>query len=325
MKTVLVTGGAGFIGSHLSDKLTAKGFSTVILDNLTTGKKSYIPKKAVFYKGDVKNIADVESVFQKHRIDVVFHIAGQASTITSFSDPSMDVSVNFNGTMNITLSCVKYKVPRLLFASSMVAYGHPKHLPIEETQPCIPISYYGITKYTAERFVHATAQRNDLKSPLFVTSFRMFNVYGPRQSLTNPYQGAMAIFIGNVMRNEPITIYGDGKQARDFVYIDDVVDAWINAADNKRTFGNIYNIGYGKMVSINSLIAAIVASFGKDPASYPIRYGKERPGDQRFMEADISFASKDIGFHPQIPLEEGLRRTIAWAKQTTRKKQKQSS
>ena len=313
MKTVLVTGGAGFIGSNLADALLAQNYRVVILDNLSTGKKENVPAKAIFCQADVRRKSEVDAIFKKYTPDVVFHIAGQASTISSFMDPSADTQVNFIGTMNVVLSCLKHKVPRLLYASSMTVYGHPRQLPIAESHLCRPISYYGITKYAAERFVHATSERNDLKTPLAVTSFRMFNVYGPRQGLTNPYQGAMAIFIGNVLRGDPVIIFGDGKQSRDFIYIDDVARAWIGAIDNPKSFGYAFNLGWGRMISINDLVHSIIKALGKNPAKYPIKYRKARPGDQRFMEADISLARRLLAYKPAITFGQGLKQTVAWA------------
>lgn len=320
MQTVLVTGGAGFIGSHLSDRLITSGYRVIILDNLSTGNKTYIPDKAIFVRGDVRRKKEVEAVFRKYAFNVVIHLAGQSSTITSFTDPFFDIETNFHGTVNVVLAAVATHVPRFLYASSMTVYGQPEKLPIPETQPARPISYYGITKYAAERFVHATSDRVDLKRPFLTTSFRMFNVYGPRQSITNPYQGVLAIFIGNVLRGEPITIFGDGMQARDFVYIDDVVDAWLAAIDKPRSFSQILNIGSGRQTSILDLAKAVIATLGKNPNKYPILFQPERPGDQRFMEADITLAKKILGFRPKISLSQGLAKTIAWAKQTALKK-----
>lgn len=320
MPTVLVTGGAGFIGSHLSDRLIKSNYQVIILDNLSTGKQTYIPKSAIFIRGDVRRKQEVEAIFRKYAFDIVIHIAGQASTITSFTDPFFDIETNFLGTVNIVLSAVAHHVPRLLYASSMTVYGHPDKLPILETNLPRPISYYGITKYAAERFVHATAERIDLKKPLNVTSFRMFNVYGPRQSITNPYQGVLAIFIGNVLRGEPITIFGDGRQSRDFVYIDDVVDSWMSAIDNPKSFNQSVNIGSGRQTSILDLARAVITATNKDPGKYPIRYQSKRPGDQQFIAADIAKAKKLLGFRPKTSLSQGLAKTIAWAKQTALKK-----
>lgn len=312
-KHILVTGGAGFIGSHLADRLIKLGHPVTIFDNLSTGFKSYINPKAKFIKGDTSNMSDVKKLFE-NKFDVVCHIAGSASSIKSFADAHEDVKANFLGTINVVNESIAKQVPRFLYASSMTVYGNIEKLLIKENAPCRPISYYGISKYASERFVHATGDRVDLNSPFNVTSFRMFNVYGPRQSLTNPYQGVMAIFIGNVMRKEPINIFGDGKQSRDLIYIDDIVDVWVKSIDNKNTFRKVFNLGFGLDVSVNQLVTTIIKTLGKNPRVYPILYKPPRPGDQRHMKADISEIKKVLRWNPKIDLKEGLVRTIKWAK-----------
>ncbi len=314
MKSVFVTGGAGFIGSHVVTKLIEKKYNVVILDNLSSGKRENIHPKAHFIKGDVSSPKDIESVFSKHHIDIVFHIAGQPSIINSFTNPQSDFNTNFSGTMCMVLAAVQHKVKRFIYASSMTAYGNPIRLPIKETDPCVPISYYGIAKYAAERFVHATAQKNDLTTPLLATSFRMFNVYGPRQSLTNPYQGVLAIFMGNVLRGEPITIYGDGEQARDFIFVGDVVDVWIHAITNKKSYGEIFNIGSGKQTSMTQLAHLVIKACGLNPKTYPIHYKNQRPGDQRYVRADTQKAKETLSFMPKTPLDIGLKLTLDEAK-----------
>lgn len=317
-KKILVTGGAGFIGSHIVDRLIHYDWAVTIFDNLSTGEKNNINKQANFVKGDITDKKQVKDVF-KTKFDVVFHLAGCASSINSFTDPDKDVKTNFLGTINIVTSCINTGVTRLLYASSMTSYGTVDTLPIEETAVCRPISYYGISKYASERFVHATGERVDLKKPFNATSFRMFNVYGPRQSLANPYQGVMSIFIGNVLRKEPITIFGDGEQSRDFVYIDDVVDAWVTSLGSSNTFGNVYNVGYGVDISVNELTRGIIKTLGHKPAVYPVEYKDARPGDQRHMRSSITKLKKDIGWKPQFPLEKGLAATLQWAKENNKK------
>src|SRR5262249_46329396 len=147
--------------------------------------------------------------------------------------------------------CVKYRVPRLLYASSMQVYGNTDAVPTPEDTPAGPASYYGITKYAAERYVHTTAERVDLDFPFRVTSFRMYNVYGPRQALDNPSQGVLGIFLGNLLRGEPLTIFGDGEQSRDFVYVGDVAEAWVGALGNPASHGRVFNVGSGRQTSIN--------------------------------------------------------------------------
>lgn len=312
MKTCLVTGGAGFIGSHIADRLIKEGYRVVIIDNESTGFRENVNSKAIYMRGDITRPKDLIKAFS-HRIDMVFHIAGQASTIQSFGDPINDLMVNVVGTINVLKMCLKYRVPRLMYASSMTVYGHPTRIPIPETEPCKPISYYGITKYAAERYVHATAERVDLDFEFRVTSFRMFNVYGERQSLENPYQGVVSIFIANILNREPITIHSDGEQSRDFVHIQDVVDAWVAALDNEQAYNQVFNLGTGVRRSINALVDVTLAAFNYSRETYPVQYAPVRPGDQRHVAADITKASKVLGWYPKVQFEEGMERTIRWA------------
>ncbi len=313
MKRVLVTGGAGFIGSHVVDSLIEKNYSVTVFDNLASGKKEYIHKQAAFVNGDVSKKSHVEKLLSKTSFDIILHIAGQPSIVNSFTNPELDFETNFIGSVNMIMGAVKHNTNRFLYASSMTVYGNPARLPILEEDACVPINYYGIAKYAAERFIHTTANRVDLTNPLNVTSFRMFNVYGPRQSLTNPYQGVLAIFMGNVLRNEPITIYGDGKQARDFVYVGDVASMWVDAIENKKSFGNVFNIGFGRQTGMLELAKTVIKACGKDVKKYPIHFKPKRSGDQKFVEADITLAHKLLKFIPTTPLEEGIRKTLEWA------------
>ena len=311
---VLVTGGAGFIGSHMSDRLLADGHEVTVLDNETTGFRHNVPAAARYIKGDVSVPADVEKAFEGG-LDAVFHIAGQASTIRSYDDPTDDLRTNINGTICVLMHCIKHKVGRLLYASSMTSYGHPGELPVKETCPLLPVSYYGVSKMAAERYVHNTATRNDLDFEFHATSFRMFNVYGERQSLTNPYQGVVAIFIANMLREETINIFGDGLQSRDFVHIQDVVDAWVGALSNPAAHEQVFNLGTGSRRSMHDLIDAVLAAKGLSRETYDIKYGKERPGDQRHMEADISRARELLGWEPRVSFTDGMARTARWAEE----------
>jgi UDP-glucose 4-epimerase len=292
MHTILVTGGAGFIGSHVAEKLDTARARVVVFDNLSTGLKTAIPKHTIFVKGDVRSNTAVDAVIKKYKPDVVCHIAGQASNINSFTDPYSDVDVNYIGTINVVTACVRNRVPRLVYASSMLAAN--------------PTSYYGISKYAAERFVLATALRPDLGCRLRVTSLRMFNVYGSGQSITNPYQGVLAIFIGNVLRGEPIRIFGSGRQTRDFIYIDDVCEAWKRVIHNPKSYGKVLDLGSGKPISINRLATAVIAACGKNPRTYPIIHAPPRPGDLPVVRANRKT--------PTIAFSEGLQQTVEWAK-----------
>jgi len=182
-KRILITGGAGFIGGHIAELLLTQGHQVIAVDNLATGKRDNLPTGAELVTGDVTDLDLLDTVFAGG-IDAVMHIAGQASISLSFANPAADLNTNTLGTVRVLQACIKHKVSRLLYASSMTIYGANPITPTPETAPADPISYYAITKYAAERYVHATALRPDLDFDFNVTSFRMFNVYGPRQSLT---------------------------------------------------------------------------------------------------------------------------------------------
>jgi UDP-glucose 4-epimerase len=316
---ILVTGGAGFIGSHIVDLLLAQEKTVTVLDNESTGNRSFVNPSAHFIHGDVRSESDLDSVFERG-IDAVIHIAGQASIRRSFMNPVDDLNTNVVGTINVLTRCIANKVNRLLFASSMTIYGNPEIIPTPETAPADPVAYYGVTKYAAERYVHTTANRRDLGFGLNVTSFRMFNVYGVRQSLTNAYQGVFAIFLGNVLRGEPITIHSDGEQSRDFVHVSDVARAWVSALGEPRTFGEVINLGTGIPRSVNTLCDLVLQSFGHTRDTYPVKYSDAQPGDLRSSAADIAKAHKLLNWQPTVGFEQGMQDTIAWARSELAKK-----
>jgi UDP-glucose 4-epimerase len=310
---VLVTGGAGFIGSHVTRRLLADGHVVRVVDNESTGRRENVPTGAAYARADVTRIGEVEPAFA-HGLDAVCHIAGQVSIIRSFSDPVADLRTNVEGTLNILQLCLKYRVPRLLYASSMTLYGDSRIVPTSETEECLPDSYYGITKYAAERYVLATALRPDVGFAFRVTSLRMYSVYGPGQPFDNPYQGVLGIFLGNLMRNEPIKIFGDGEQTRDFVYIDDIVDGWARALTTDAASGATVNLGSGRSLSINQLAARAIGAFGYMPGGYEIICAGARPGEQRTVQADVSKARSILGWTPGTTFDAGLAKTVRWAK-----------
>ncbi len=251
------------------------------------------------------------------KLDGVFHIAGCASTIKSFDDPESDLTTNTLGTVRVVQACLAAKVPRLLYASSMTAYGWVSKLPVDvDTTPTRPVSYYGISKYAAERYALASGERLDLDFKFGVTALRMFNVYGRRQSLDNPYQGVASIFIGNILRREPIKVFGDGLQSRDFIHISDVVSAWIKAFKNPKAVDQVFNLGAGMRISVNVLIKTVLKGFVLDPKSYPIQYYPGRPGDQRHMQADIRKTKRLLDWAPKMPFKKGMADVVAWARES---------
>ena len=311
---VLVTGGAGFIGSHLVERLVNEGHEVVVLDNEATGRRENVPASAWYITGDVSRLDDLEPAFAAG-LDAVCHVAGQVSLIRSFTDPATDLRTNVLGTLNVLQMCLKYRVARLLYASSMQAYGATDVVPTPEDTPCRPASYYGITKYAAERYVHATAERTDLDFEFRVTSFRMYNVYGPRQALDNPYQGVLGIFLGNLLRGEPLTIFGDGQQSRDFIYASDVADAWVRALDSPASYGRVFNLGSGREIPINRLADLSLAALGRSRRDCAVCHAPGRPGELRRVAADVTRARAVLGWEPRTSLADGLAETVRWAVQ----------
>jgi len=309
---LLVTGGAGFIGTHLCRRLLADEHAVSVVDNESTGRRENLPPGVRFIRGDVTRSAEIEPAFIGG-LDAVCHVAGQVSIIRSFSDPTLDLRTNVEGTLNVLKLCLKYKVARLIYASSMTLYGDCKTVPTPESEPCQPDSYYGITKFAAERYVHSTARRPDLDFDFGVTSLRMFSVYGPGQSFSNPYQGVLGIFSGNLLRGEPITIFGDGDQTRDFVYIDDIVEGWVRALETPASRGRIINLGSGRSRSINELAVSVIAAFGGSATASAIVRAAARPGEQHSVCADIGLAKALLGWEPITPFEIGLAKTVRWA------------
>jgi UDP-glucose 4-epimerase len=314
---VLVTGGAGFIGSHMAERLLEQGHRVVVLDNEATGRPEDVPPGARYFKGDVAYEDQLHEAFAGG-LDAVFHIAGQVSLIRSFTDPRIDLRTNVLGTLNVLQLCLKHRVPRMLYASSMTVYGDTDVLPTPENTPCAPVSYYGITKYAAERYVHTTARRADLDFAFQVTSFRMYNVYGPRQALDNPYQGVLGIFLGNLLRGEPLTIFGDGSQSRDFIYISDIVDAWVGALHKPASYGQVINLGSGRQTSINELADLCLTACGRNRQMHPVRYAAGRPGEQRFVEADTRRARALLDWQPRVSFADGMAETVRWARREMR-------
>jgi UDP-glucose 4-epimerase len=288
-----------------------------VLDDLSTGDRAAVNPRADFIQGDVRDDAALREAFHSTPA-AVCHIAGQASISLAYANPEADLGVNVVGTLKVLEYCLAHRVPRLVYASSMTVYGNPQQVPTPECAPANPLSFYGVTKYTAERYAHLTGARTDLDSPLSVTSLRMFNVFGPRQRLDNPYQGVLAIFLGNVMRDEPITIHGDGGQSRDFVYVTDVVHAWQRALDEPRSTGKVLNIGSGAATSVNQLCDTVLAVFGRSREDYSVLSAPGQQGDIQTSIAEITEAQKVLGWAPKVAFSDGLKEAVAWAMRISR-------
>lgn len=304
----LVTGGAGFIGSRIARELVNRGHEVIILDNLVTGEADNLPAEADFINTDICQPGGLQSL-PEGPVDSVFHLAAQSSGEISHEDPARDLNTNALGTLSLLEWCQRRGVSRFLYASSMGVYGQTEQQSVPETQPLDPHSFYGISKQAAEQYV-----RYYQKQGMDTTIFRMFNVYGPTQNLANMKQGMVSIYLAFLTRGEPILVRGSLDRFRDFIYIDDVVDAWVNALDNPTTHGQTYNLASGRKTLVRELIAELIQAWGHDPQTYPILEAEGTPGDQFGIYADITSLSRAIGWQPRVPLPEGLRRMADWAK-----------
>jgi UDP-glucose 4-epimerase len=298
----LVTGGAGFIGSHVVDRLVAEGCWVRVVDNLSTGKLENISGhvergKVDFVEGDIRDASVAEKSVED--VDVVVHLAAQISVPFSVENPSFTFDVNVKGTMNLLRSCAEKKVGRLVFVSSCAVYGEPTFLPVTEEHPTNPISPYAESKLAAEKFCLGFHEKKLLQSVVL----RLFNVYGPRQGL-NDYSGVITRFIDRGRRGLPLVVYGDGWQTRDFVNIRDVVEAVSGAIESDYAEGKVFNIGFGVPTSVNELAEIILESAG---LSLQVLHDEPRLGEIRHSYADISKAEKLLRYRPKVSLKDGLR------------------
>ena len=302
---ILVTGGAGFIGSNLARQLLEDGHEVTVLDNLSSGYQGNIDALpgVDFIPGDIR---DEDSVRQATTgRDVVFHLAASVGNKRSMDNPLLDADINVIGTLQVLEAARKAGVRKVVISSSAGIFGELKTLPIREDHPSEPDSPYGASKLCAEKEGLAYAKLYGME----VVCLRYFNVYGPNQRF-DAYGNVIPIFVFQMLRDEPITIFGDGEQTRDFVNVSDVVQANINAAMAPGVSG-AFNIGSGTRISINALVEMLSGAGGLNPL---VRYGPPRAGDVRDSLADISAARKAFGFEPKSLLGEGLSEYIRWAR-----------
>lgn len=297
---VLVTGGAGFIGSHIVDALAGAGAAVSVLDNLSTGKAENIKQEVNFYHGD---LLDKEVVFRcvgRERPEVVFHQAAQVSAPKSLADPAGDAGVNIVGSLNLLEAARSEGVRKVIYASTAAVYGNPRYLPVDEAHPADPLSGYGVSKHTVERYL---AMYGDLYG-LDYTVLRYANVYGPRQDARGE-GGVVAIFIDRLLRGERPVIYGDGLQTRDFIHVLDVAGANLCALD--RGSRMTFNISTGRPATVIQLFEILkkAAGYGGGPV-----YDPPRPGDIRDSWLDNTGAGRELGWTPQWDLEKGIKHTL---------------
>jgi UDP-glucose 4-epimerase len=305
-KKILVTGGAGFIGSHLVDVLIERGHDVVIIDNLSTGKKENINKKAKFYKIDICS-SKIREIFKKEKPEIVFHLAAKINVRKSIEDPISHAKTNILGSLNVIQNFIKYRTSnikhsRFIFSSSIAVYGEPKKLPIDENHPLNPISSYGIAKLTIENYLKLYSARG-----LNFVILRFSNVYGPRQR-SDKEGGVVANFIDRILKRKKPIVFGDGNQTRDFLFVGDAVDALILALKAKPS--SIYNVGTNKEITINNLFRLISKNLNKKVE--PIY----KPSYREIIKSKIDYSKirQELGWKPKFDLQRGLIKTIEWYK-----------
>jgi len=297
-KKILVTGGAGFIGSNLVDKLSPDN-TVVVLDNLFSGLLSNLEKskdRITFVKGDVLDKALVKDIVAE--VDYVFHLAANVGNIRSIKDPNFDMEVNIGGTLNLLEACRNSNIKRLVYSSSGAIFGEARYLPIDEEHPLNPESPYAVSKLAAEKYCFAFHKVYGVPT----TALRYFNVYGPRQDASE-YANAISIFLSRTREGKPLTIFGDGKQTRDFIFVKDVARANILAATHPSAVGEIFNIATGKENSIEELVDIIKQVSAKE---IQVIYADSRAGEVKYSRASIEKAQRLLGYNPETNFKEGL-------------------
>jgi UDP-glucose 4-epimerase len=307
-KQVLITGAAGFIGSSLARELVHRGSEVIGLDNLSTGhikNLNDVLHGMQFVEGDLRETGLVAELCRG--VDVVFHQGALASVAKSVVDPLLSHQSNVEGTLSLLLAARQEEVPRVVYAASSSAYGDSEILPKHETMPTAPISPYAVQKLAGEHYMQSFASVYGMET----VCLRYFNVFGPFQSADSPYSGVLARFITDMLAGQPVTIYGDGKQSRDFTYIENIVQANLLAAIVPASVvgGRVYNVAGGHGHSLLETHQSLCALMGRSDA---IVYRPERRGDIRHSVADIRRAQEDLGYHLSVDFLDGLRRTVAW-------------
>ena len=297
--SVLVTGGAGFIGSHLVERLLKEDYNVVVLDDLSSGKTENLDLKnrsLLFVKGNICDRGLVKKAVKD--VEVVFHLAALVDVPFSVRNPLLVNQVNVCGSLNILEESVKNSIEKFIYASSCAVYGEPQYLPINEEHPTNPLSPYAVSKLTVEKYCQVFHKLYGLKT----VSLRLFNVYGPRQE-GNSYSGVISRFIRRLRSGKPPIIFGNGSQTRDFIYVLDVVDAFYKALNSRQCIGEI-NIGSGKETSIKELAEILIGKFGLKNVE-PI-YAEPREGDVKRSWANIEKAKHELGYKPNFTLRNGL-------------------
>lgn len=313
-KTVLVTGGAGFIGSHLTERLLELGAKAIVVDNFSNGREENLKdvlrnKNLKIIKGDVNDYETVKKIFARHKIDYVFHYAAVVG-VKRLEEQPMEMLNDIEGIKNVLNFALKHKIKKTIFASSSEVYGEPLSLPEKEDGVHNPRDVYALVKLIGENLIQIYYEKYKLPA----CALRLFNVYGPRQN-SSPYGFVVGIFINQVLKGKPPTIFGDGLQTRDFIYIKDNVEAAVSALLNEKTNGQIINIGIGRQTTIMDLAERIIRLSGKTlkPKILP-----SRKIEIRYRCPDVAKMKKILKFTPGYSLDEGLKLTYEWYQKNSR-------
>ena len=300
---ILITGGAGFIGSHILAQLQGRrDMDVVVFDNLSSGSKEHVPAGMELVEGDVCDEAAVDALFADHHFDAVIHLAAQTMVPTSVEQPVLDCRINLEGVLHVLEACRIHGTGHILFSSSAAVYGDNLHIPLKETERLVPTSPYGITKMTTEHYLRVYHELYGMDE----TIFRFANVYGERQGEKGE-GGVVSIFCKLLSQRQGITVFGDGNQTRDFVYVGDIAQAIIRALPLKGC--HTMNVSTGQETSINDLIRSFEKAVGY---TVPVQYTAPRTGDILRSVLSNEALKRDLGFVPAMDLEEGIRRTYDW-------------
>lgn len=304
---ILVTGGAGFVGSHITDTLIEKGHEVLIIDNLSTGQEENVNKNARFIKADINDFETVENIFSKEKPEIIYHLAAQIDVRKSVEDPISDARTNILGSFNLVNLSHRYGIKKFIFSSTGGAiYGDTDNRPTKEDHPEFPLSPYGIAKLSTDKFLNFYYEVYGLK---FV-SLRYANVYGPRQ---NPHgeAGVVAIFLNKMVKGENPVINGDGTQTRDYVFVGDVVRANLMALENMEITG-VFNVGTSKETSVKELFSEINSHFD---GMFKENYGPAKLGEQKTSCLSFEKIKKVMGWSPEVDFKDGIRKTHQWFKE----------
>lgn len=303
-KKYLITGAAGFVGSALAKRMIENGDEVVTIDNLSTGEEKNIPEGVVFIKGDCQDESIIETL-ENHKFDAIFHIAGQSSGEVSFENPVYDLQTNTQSTLLLLNLAKKINCAKFIYASTMSVYGDNENEYVDENSPTNPKSFYAVGKLSSEKYLKIYSNLG-----INTVALRLFNVYGPGQNLKNLKQGMVSIFLAQAITDEAVLVKGSKDRFRDFIFIDDVVDAFLAVLEKDKKGFSLYNVSTGVKTRIGDLVEEILKNIKKN---IPVTYKGSTPGDQFGIYGDSESLSKETNWRPKVQFSKGMKKMIDWA------------